>query len=153
MARSIKKPSKNICRLCKKFGIRLTRKQGGKRVYKSKTVLLFQLKRKMKMSKGSRFGKRSSFGKKHHSMFGKSSSKLRKLHKLCKLYGVKIGKKSPKVLSQACLKKAKGVLKKHSRFGSIFSWVGLTTNSNDKVKEKKQDQAIELRQIESAEIM
>ena len=147
MVRSVKKPIKKICTLCKKYRVRLTVKRGGKRVYKTKSVLMKQLKRKMKgRSKfGSscqsgynpmkmQFGKRRHRGVKRHttkrrttrkrttrrrSGFGKTAQ-IRKLHKLCKVYGVKIGRKSPSVLRKQCLKKAKTMLKKinrRSRFG------------------------------------
>jgi len=42
------KPSAKICKLCKKYKIRLTKKVGGKRVYKSATVLKKQISKKMK---------------------------------------------------------------------------------------------------------
>ena len=48
MVRSVKKPNKKICTLCKKHRVRLTVKRGGKRVYKTKSILMKQLKRKMK---------------------------------------------------------------------------------------------------------
>jgi len=145
MVRSVKKPIKKICTLCKKYRVRLTVKHGSKRVYKTKSVLMKQLKRKMKGR--SKFGcgdynpMKMQFGKRRRttrrrtvkrttrrrtvkrttrsSRFGKNVQ-IRKLHKLCKVYGVKIGRKSPSILRKQCLKKAKTVLKsinRRSRFG------------------------------------
>ena len=117
MVRLIKKPTKKIISLCKKYHIKLTHKKGTKRVYKSKRVLMKQIRRKMK-----HFGKRRSrfgagcgcngtlkFGKKVRKV---SSKNIRKLHKICKIYKVKIGKKKPETLRKQCLKKAMSLLKK-----------------------------------------
>jgi len=172
MVRLVKKPTKRIIKLCKKYRVKVTIKKGTKRVYKSKRVLMKQLRRKIK-SKGvkrkvrrthhrvrrtrrtrrTRFGSSNAwnpasfgtvasrsnmFGKKRRSRFGecgcnkvgksmfgkrkrKSSRKLkkgayiRKLHKLCKIYKVKIGKKKPETLRKQCLKKAMKMLKMASR--------------------------------------
>jgi len=162
MVRSVKKPGKKICTLCKKYRIRVTLKRGGKRVYKKESVLKRQLKRKMKgrskfgSSCQSGYNPMSLFGRhrrrgvkrttrkrrttkrrtttrkrttrkrtvkrttRHRSGFGKTTQ-VRKLHKLCKVYGVKIGRKSPSVLRKQCLKKAKTMLKKVGR-RSRFGW-------------------------------
>lgn len=136
------KISKKIKRDCKKFSIRLTIRQGHKRIYKSKTVLIKQINKKKRLlrlkskfgcwdnsmnqfGRTSRFGncgKMNSFGKR------KINSKLRKI---CRLYRVKIGNKSEKVLAKQCLKRAKMALKNHkvkrsrSRFGNIFDSAGV----------------------------
>jgi len=55
-----------LVKLCKKFKIRLTVKKNGKRVYKSKSVLMKQLKRKMRKSKFGCWDKKTSFGIKAH---------------------------------------------------------------------------------------
>ena len=127
MVRLIKKPTKKIISLCKKYHIKLTHKKGTKRVYKSKRVLMKQIRRKMKhVVKRRHFGKRRShfgagcgcngplkFGKKVRRNVRKVSSKnIRKLHKICKIYKVKIGKKKPETLRKQCLKKAMSLLKK-----------------------------------------
>ena len=111
MTRLIKKPVKKIRLLCRKLHIKITRKtKKGSRVYKTKTVLMKQIKRKQKSlkmkfgdcgcAKKSYFGKKTrSFGKKTRKtrfgnlcakpqQFGKHG-KIRKLHKLCKMYKVK----------------------------------------------------------------
>jgi hypothetical protein len=79
MVRSVKKPAKRICTLCKKYRVKITIKRGGKRVYKTKSVLKRQLKRKMKGR--SKFGSSCDSGYKPMSSFGKSTQ-VRKLHKL-----------------------------------------------------------------------
>lgn len=68
-SRKSKKPSSRLIKMCKKFGIKCTRKVGKHRVYKSTTVLKRQLKKKMKHKnhknnkniKKRRKGRRSSF--------------------------------------------------------------------------------------------
>ena len=150
MPRLVKKPTKRIRLLCKKFKVKLTVKHGSKKVYKPKRVLMKQLRKKMKSHKSSKrrsgFGKkrRSGFGKKRRSGFGKKrrsgfgvlkkdcgcsgfgkkrrsgfglkrSSDVKKLHRLCKVYHIKIGKKSPKLLRKQCLKKAMNLYKKQKR--------------------------------------
>jgi hypothetical protein len=140
MVRLIKKPTKKIQTLCKKYHIKLTHKKGTKRVYKSKRVLMKQIRRKMRhvvKRKKSMFGKRRSrfgvgcgcnsslkFGKsnalrrvyrnarKKRNVRKVSSKNIRKLHKICKIYKVKIGKKKPETLRKQCLKKAMSLLKK-----------------------------------------
>jgi hypothetical protein len=156
MVRSVKKPAKRICTLCKKYRVKITLKRGGKRVYKKESVLRKQLRRKMKGR--SKFGSSCQSGYNPMSLFGKrrrrgvkrrttrkrttkrrttrkrttkrrttrkrttrrrsgfgKTTQIRKLHKLCKVYGVKIGRKSPSVLRKQCLKKAKTMLKKMGR--------------------------------------
>ena len=54
--------SKALVRSCKKHGIKVTRKVGGKRVYKKTSVLKKLLRRKLKAKKV----KRSKKSKKHH---------------------------------------------------------------------------------------
>jgi hypothetical protein len=154
MPRLVKKPTKRIRTLCKKFKVKLTVKHGSKKVYKSKRVLMKQLRKKMKSRKSSKrrssFGKKrrsgfgvlkkdcgcSGFGKKRRSGFGilkkdcgcsgfgnkrrsgfglKRSSDVKKLHRLCKVYHIKIGKKSPKLLRKQCLKKAIKLYKQQKR--------------------------------------
>jgi hypothetical protein len=56
--RKNKKIPKNIKTLCKKYSIRLTIKRGPKRIKKSLSVLLKEIKKKMKGTKGTHFGKR-----------------------------------------------------------------------------------------------
>jgi hypothetical protein len=103
------------------------------------------------------FGRPSRFGdcgcSKKYSKFGRPSRKqrkrikftkrsLKKLFKLCKIYGIKRGKKSPRVLAKQCLKRVKLRLKqkrskkrKSSRkpkFGSLASLVLGTSNADDR---------------------
>ena len=120
MTRLVKKPTKRIITLCRKYRIKISVKRGSKRVYKSKRVLMKQLRKKMKQKRKSRFGscgcgKSMSFGKRKSRFgscgcgksmsFGKTKS-IRKLHRICKIYGIKVGKKSATVLRKQCLKKA-----------------------------------------------
>ena len=138
MVRLIKKPTKKLISLCKKYHIKLTVKKGNKRVYKSKRVLMKQIRRRSHFGSwwkpasfgtapGSKFGKRRKVHR--HSRFGecgcgkktlsfgkkKKSKNIIKLHKICKIYRVKIGKKSPEVLRKQCLKKAMSLLKKFKK--------------------------------------
>jgi hypothetical protein len=182
MVRSVKKPGKKICTLCKKYRIKVTLKRGGKRVYKKESVIKRQLKRKLKgrskfgSSCQSGYNPMSLFGRRHYrgvkrttrkrrttkrrtsrrrttrkrttrrrSGFGKTTQ-VRKLHKLCKVYGVKIGRKSPSVLRKQCLKKAKAMLKKvgrHSRFSRFgsrklrFGLLGVSLNPLERLGLKK----------------
>jgi hypothetical protein len=122
MAGLIKKPTKRIQALCKKYKIRLTVKKGNKKVYKSKRTLMKQLRKKMKLRKRKfHFGECGCNKSKTITMFGKKKRKstnllkIRKLHKLCKIYGIKIGKKSPETLRKQCLKKALKLLRKKSK--------------------------------------
>jgi hypothetical protein len=120
----IKKPNKKIRLLCKKYHIKLTVKRGNKRVYKKSSLLIKQIKKivRKKSKNKSRFG--HSGCNKQKSSFGKNKLIIKKLHKLCKLYKVKIAKHTPEYLRKHCLKKAKMILKKNkqrkSRFGNIF---------------------------------
>jgi len=136
MARLVKKPTKRIITLCRKYRIKISVKRGSKRVYKSKRVLMKQLRKKMKQRKTKRTKRKSRFGScgcgksatsygKHLSGFGKrsrfgrkrstKSSNIKKLHRICKVYGVKIGKKSPEMLRKQCLKKAVQTYKRLKR--------------------------------------
>jgi trichohyalin len=117
--------TKKIVRLCKKFGVKLTIKRGNKRVYKSKKVIMRQIKNKMKSKKS----KKSRFGdcgcNKKSNGFG-NTRKIRELRKICKIYGVKIGKKKTSVLVKQCRVKIKNKLKnlkknKSQRFGLFDS--------------------------------
>jgi len=56
--KKVKKIPKNVKTLCKKYSIRLTIKRGQKRIKKSVCVLLKEIKKKMKGTKGTQFGKR-----------------------------------------------------------------------------------------------
>ena len=47
----VARPSAAVRRMCKKHGVRLTRKVGSKRVYKSEKVLRAQCAKKMKAAK------------------------------------------------------------------------------------------------------
>ena len=67
-SRRHKKPSKALIKMCKKHGIKCTRKVGGKRVYKKVSVLKRQLKHKKKLKKSKR--SKSHFGKRRRSFFG-----------------------------------------------------------------------------------
>jgi len=159
--KKIKKPTKRIRTLCKKYHVKLTLKKGKKRVPKKLSVIKKQLRRKMKSKRKSRFGsscgsnitqgdkfgkipagmgfgkrrrRKTRFGdcgcnkpKEPQMSFGKRkyTASVRKLHKLCKVYKVKIGRKSPEILRKQCLKKAMGMLrsmkkskpKRRTRFG------------------------------------
>ena len=53
--RKHKKPPARLIKMCKRYGIKCTKKVGKRRVYKSLTVIKRQLKRKMKNRK-SKFG-------------------------------------------------------------------------------------------------
>lgn len=60
----VKRPPTRLIKNCKKFGIKVTKRVGKKRVYKSVTVLKRLLKRKMgKKSKGGKRGKHGKRGK------------------------------------------------------------------------------------------
>jgi hypothetical protein len=142
MVRLVKKPTKRIIRLCRKYRIKISVKRGSKRVYKTKRVLMKQLRKKMKQRKTKRksrfgscgcgkaatsYGKRSSrFGScgcgksvtsygKRSSGFGKTYKNIKKLHRICKTYGVKVGKKSPEMLRKQCLKKVIMIYKRLKR--------------------------------------
>jgi predicted nucleic acid-binding Zn-ribbon protein len=67
----------------------------------------------------------------------KKNIQIRKLHKLCKLYKVKIGKKSNAVLRKQCLKKAKQMLKKVKRRSRFGSFRGIITGNDQKGDIKK----------------
>jgi uncharacterized FlgJ-related protein len=56
-----RKPPARLIKLCKKYRIKVTKKVGKKRIYKSVTVIKKQLKRKMKNKKS--HSRRSQFGK------------------------------------------------------------------------------------------
>ena len=60
--KSTKKPSVLICKMCKRLKIKITKKIGGRRVYKSVTVLKKQIKRKMKKIKKIKKKKVTRFG-------------------------------------------------------------------------------------------
>jgi len=47
--RKVKKPTKSLIRQCRKYGIKVTKKVGSRKVYKKISVLKKQLKRKMKL--------------------------------------------------------------------------------------------------------
>jgi hypothetical protein len=91
----------------------------------------FGLKRKrVKKTVRKKSKRKSRFGNcgcsKQKSSFGKNKLIINKLHKLCKLYKVKIAKHTPEYLRKQCLKKAKMMLKKikqrKSRFGSFLGF-------------------------------
>ena len=71
---------KDLVRKCKKLGVRLTRKQNGKRVYKSKALLKQQCARKSKR-KSRRKSKRKSRRKSKRKSRRKSKRKSRRAHK------------------------------------------------------------------------
>jgi hypothetical protein len=123
MVRLVKKPTKRIIKLCRKYRIKISVKRGSKRVYKSKRVLMKQLRKKMKQRKTkrkSRFGScgcgkaATNYGKRS-SGFGKTYKNIKKLHRICKTYGVKVGKKSPEMLRKQCLKKVIMIYKRLRR--------------------------------------
>jgi hypothetical protein len=58
VTKKVKKIPKNVKTLCKKYSIRLTIKRGPKRIKKTLCVLLKEIKKKMKGTKGTHFGKR-----------------------------------------------------------------------------------------------
>jgi hypothetical protein len=61
--KTVRKPPARLIKMCKKYRIKVTKKVGKKRVYKSVTVLKKQLKKKMKKSKGKKIVRRQfSFG-------------------------------------------------------------------------------------------
>ena len=51
MVRLVKKPTKRILTLCRKYRVKATVKKGSKRVYKSKRTLMKQIRRKMRSRK------------------------------------------------------------------------------------------------------
>jgi len=132
MIRSKKIP-KRIKKLCKKYRVRITTNNGN---YKSKQVIMKQLKKAMRSSRFGNCGCKNKFG------FG-SASKIRKLYKLCKLYGVPIKNRKPVQLSKLCLKRAKMVLgkikKQKFKFGLSIGGL-LTGGSKEKENEAAQAQ-------------
>lgn len=75
------KPGKSLKGLCKKLGIRLTVKRGGKRVYKSVKVLKKQCKNKKKKTVKKRKSKRK-FGKKKQKVSESTIKRFAKKHKI-----------------------------------------------------------------------
>ena len=73
VTKKIKKVSKNIKILCKKYSIRLTIKRGSKRIKKSLCILLRELKKKIK---GTKSTKRSNFGKRRRRRFGEGEENV-----------------------------------------------------------------------------
>jgi hypothetical protein len=71
---NVKKPPVNICKMCKRLKIKITKKVGNRRVYKSTSVLKKQIKQKMrkKAKRVTRFG--FSFGSTRKSRFGNSGA-------------------------------------------------------------------------------
>ena len=67
--KALKKPPKALIKRCRKYRIRVFRKVGGRKVYKSISVLKRQLKKKIKSKRKQR---KSSFGKRRKSSFGKT---------------------------------------------------------------------------------
>ena len=74
---NLKKPPKALMRMCKKHGIKCTKKVGGKRKYKSISVLKKQLRRKVRRkvrkvrrSRRKVHRRRARFGSKRVSLFG-----------------------------------------------------------------------------------
>ena len=90
MVRLVKKPTKRILTLCRKYRVKATVKKGSKRVYKSKRTLMKQIRRKMRSRKSikktrktrrktrkTRRTRRSRFGSTtwwNPALFGKSYS-------------------------------------------------------------------------------
>ena len=79
------KPGKSLKGLCKKLGIRLTVKRGGKRVYKSVKVLKKQCKKAMKKKKKKTVKRKSrcghAFGRKRKG--SKKLTAFQKFNKWC----------------------------------------------------------------------
>ena len=106
-----KKPSAATRKMCKRLKVRLTLKRGGKRVYKSETMLKKQCKTAMKKKK-----KKTVKRRKRKSSFGKKAKKpSAALKKLCKKHKVRLtvkrgGKrvyKSDAMLKKQCKKAMK----------------------------------------------
>ena len=76
--KGLKKPPASLIRMCKKHGIKCTRKVGRKRVYKSVSVLKKQLRRKKNLKKKKSVKRKSVRRKVHHrrrrARFGKRLS-------------------------------------------------------------------------------
>jgi hypothetical protein len=164
----MKSLSKKIKNICKKLKIRLKVKRNGKLVYKSKRVLMKQIrkkvsrknKRKGSHKRRSRFGAGCGCGK--PNAFGKSNRNIKKLYTLCKIYKVSTRNKKPSVLRKQCLKKAKMMLRKiqkrsrfgnkRSKFGSIFSILGLRDSESSRRKALEEENRAKLKLAEVSQI-
>jgi colicin import membrane protein len=99
-----KKPSAATRKMCKRLKVKMTLKRGGKRVYKSETMLKKQCKTAMK-----KWRKAAAKRRKRKSSFGKKAKKpSAALRKLCKKHKVRLTVKRGKkrvYKSEAMLKK------------------------------------------------
>ena len=88
-----RKPPARLIKMCKRYGVKSTKKVGKRRVYKSKTVLKRQLKRKIKHRKNAFGAKRARKVRKQLLMKQKIKKGLKAKKKSGKLYKKRFNKK------------------------------------------------------------